>query len=517
MRCPLTEPRTAWAVVRPAGVRAEGWGWQYAGRARPAIDGLELTIEPGERVLLLGSSGSGKSTFLQGAAGLLGTELDTEERGRLLVDGLPALSQRGRAGLMHQDPEAQIVFSRIGDDVAFGPENLAVPDGQIWPRVRAALTEVGLGLPLHHPTSQLSGGQKQRLGLAGLIAMQPGLWLLDEPTANLDPAGVVEVRDAIIRALDASGATLVVVEHRVEVWLEVVQRVVVLGSVEREEPAVLYDGPAESLLPEGLAQKAGDSRVQMAARLRGNGIWLPGERLRTRRRQSGIAGNNLLETQALAVSRAVGRRSCRNRPQPAAEGLALEVCAGSALTVTGRNGVGKTALALTLGGLLPPLSGRVLAAPGLSRGLSADPLDWTGAQLIERLGTVFQEPEQQFLAPTVAGELGFGPRLLGRGAERVRELVERLRLGSLLEANPYTLSGGEKRRLSVATVLAASPQLLILDEPTFGQDANTWAELVDLLIELLDDGVAVVAVSHDRHFWEALGGAVLTLGTRRPG
>lgn len=508
-------PTSTTAAVAPLSIQANGWGWQHAGRSERAVSGLDLHIEAGERVLLLGPSGAGKSTFLHAAAGLLGDELDAEEFGTLSLAGTAPARQRGRVGLMQQDPDAQVVLSRIGDDVAFGAENLAVPRDEIWRRVRAALDEVGLELPLEHPSGKLSGGQKQRLGLAGLLAMQPGLLLLDEPTANLDPAGVIEVRDAVQRSVQHTGATLVVVEHRVAVWLDVVDRIVVLGGAAQ---GVLFDGPPEQIL---------DLLSPARVSLRAAGVWLPGEVPATKRRSETSAESPLLlSATELAVSRQTGsggvgsggvgsrRRRARKAATeiiPAASGIEAAVHAGQALTVSGPNGSGKSTLALTLGGLLPAADGAVEAADELARGAGTDPLRWSGAQLIERIGTVFQEPEHQFVTGTVAQELGFGPKLLGRGADRVDELLERLRLGELREANPYTLSGGEKRRLSVATVLAASPQLLILDEPTFGQDANTWAELADLLIELLDQGTAVVSVTHDEAFSAAIGGANLRL------
>ena len=152
----------------------------------------------------------------------------------------------------------------------------------------------------------------------------------------------------------------------------------------------------------------------------------------------------------------------------------------------------------------------------LSRGAGIDPYKWKAEQLIERIGTVFQEPEHQFVTGKVLDELLFGPRHLGHGEERVDELLERLRLTHLVDANPYTLSGGEKRRLSVATVLAAHPRVLVLDEPTFGQDANTWAELASFLSELLDSGTAVVSVTHDAEFTAALGGTELRMAAAEP-
>ncbi|KRE81128.1 ABC transporter ATP-binding protein [Arthrobacter sp. Soil762] len=523
------------SAVRPAAVSARGWGWRHAGRSAPAVHGLDLDIAPGERVLLLGPSGAGKSTLLHALAGVLGDEGDdADETGSLLIDGVVPRGQRGRSGLMQQDPETQVVLSRLGDDVAFGAENLAVPRDEIWRRVHEALDDVGLrsaggglndvggpgldagggpsagGLPLDHPTSALSGGQKQRLALAGILAMRPGLILLDEPTANLDPAGVLEVRDAVGRCLDKTGATLVVVEHRVSVWKDLVDRIVVLqpgsaaGSAgsSAATSAVLLDGPPDQVLAE-----ARDMLI-------GAGVWVPGHVPATRRRVSAGSGDLLLAAEDLAVSRERPRRRGFRTipPVPVQQGITAQVRSGQALTVTGPNGAGKSTFALTLAGLLAPVAGNVSAAVDLSEGAGIDPFKWKANQLISRIGTVFQEPEHQFVTGRVLDELMFGPRHLGHGEERVEELLERLRLTHLVDANPYTLSGGEKRRLSVATVLAAHPRVLVLDEPTFGQDANTWAELASFLSELLDAGTSVVSVTHDQEFSAVLGGAELRLG-----
>ncbi len=491
--------------VAPARISAKGWGWQHSGRATKAVHDLDLEIAPGERVLLLGPSGAGKSTLLHALAGVLGADEDADEFGSLLIDGEPVAAARGRTGLMQQDPDAQVVLSRVGDDVAFGAENLSVPRDEIWRRVPAALDAVGLALPLDHPTSALSGGQKQRLGLAGMLAMRPGLLLLDEPTANLDPAGVMDVRDAVRRSLDETGATLVVVEHRVSVWLDVVDRIVVLAPSAAGEPGgVLLDGPPATVLAQG------------AQLLASAGVWVPGHVPAVRQRTPRKSGDRqngaglLLQAADLGVSRSKNRR--RHPAVPAAVVPSLYLSAGQALSVTGPNGVGKSTLALTLAGLLPPASGSLLATDALARGAGSSPLKWRGRDLISRIGTVFQEPEHQFVTGSVRDELRFAPRLLGQGGEKVDELLSRLRLEHLADANPFTLSGGEKRRLSVATVLAASPQILILDEPTFGQDANTWAELASLLTELLDAGTAVLSVTHDALFTQILGGETLVLG-----
>lgn len=197
-------------------IDARGLGWRHASRTSPAIRGIDLHVERGERILLTGDSGAGKSTLLAALAGVLGGEDDGEMAGSLTV--------AGTVGMVLQDPDSQVIASRVGDDVAFGCENVRVPREEIWPRVRRALELVGLNLPLDHPTRHLSGGQKQRLALAGVIAMGADLILLDEPTANLDPAGQREIVGAVARIAAETDAALIVAEHRPRLWSGIVDR-----------------------------------------------------------------------------------------------------------------------------------------------------------------------------------------------------------------------------------------------------------------------------------------------------
>jgi energy-coupling factor transport system ATP-binding protein len=460
-------------------VAAQGWHWRHAGRSQWALSDLDFAVEPGERVLLLGASGSGKSTLLQGLAGLLDSSEDGDEIGRLLLDGAPPATHRCRIGMVLQNPDSQVILSRVGDDVAFGMENFNVEREAIWPRVRRALAAVGLELPLMRDTAELSGGQQQRLALAGVLAMNPGLLLLDEPTANLDPAGVLEVRDAVAAAAELTGATLIVIEHRTAVWLPVVDRVIVLG----DGGQVVADGP-----PQATIARQGDQ-------LRRAGVWVPGAELPEVTRNH-ASGEPLLHAADLSIGYRTGGQS---------RGLGFEISGGTTTIVTGSNGAGKSALALTLGGLLPPRGGRLVAHDGYAPARDRrEPIRWRSRELLTRIGSVFQNPEHQFLTGSVHDELALGPRALNRDraaiAETCDELLARLHLAHLADVNPYTLSGGEKRRLSVATVLAAQPALIVLDEPTFGQDRNTWEELVRLLAELADEGTAVVAITHDVDF-----------------
>lgn len=526
------------ATPRGARIELNNFSWHHPGRPEPVISGLNLTINPGEKVLLLGTSGAGKSTLLHAIAGVLHDDDGESAGGTITINGQAPAEARGTAGMMQQDPESSIVMATIGNDVAFGPENLCVPREEIWGRVTEALTAVGLNhLPLDHPSSALSGGQKQRLGLAGILSMHPGAMILDEPTANLDPSGVQEVRDSILSAAEATGATLLVVEHRVSIWAPHMDRIIVLG----EGGTITHDGAPDTVLTEA-RQELIDA-----------GVWVPNYVPRAPQKDSDSEhGEALLRAENLSITRAQPtpkQRRARRRiikrlgdtPAPAPTdlpvlrgGINLTLRAGEHLSVLGPNGAGKSTLALTLAGLLTAPDGTLAATDTLRNydgnhgGERAhwDVPTWTPAQMLSRIGYVFQEPEYQFIRGTVREELELGPRRLAALTRnpldeddltaRTNELATRLRLTHLLDANPFTLSGGEKRRLSVASALATAPKILILDEPTFGQDARTWAELVDLIRELLAGGTAIISITHDEDYTAALGGNHITLPALEP-
>ena len=478
-----------------ARVRAREWGWRHAGRKNAALSGVDLDIAPGERVLVLGPSGSGKSTLMGGLAGLLGGAEEGEATGTLTVAGVAPAEARGRVGLLMQDPEAQVVLARVGDDVAFGMENLGVPREEIWPRVADSLSAVGLDVPLHHSTTELSGGQKQRLALASILAMGPGLLLLDEPTANLDPSGVAEVRAAVEAVVERTGATMVVVEHRVDVWAPLVDRVIVVA-----DGRIAADGPLDEVL-----EQQGDA-------LRERGIWLPGDDVAA---EVGPAPEVApASSEDAPIARVTDLTIGYDADAPVRSGIDLTLERGVSTCIVGANGAGKSTFALTLAGLLPPLEGTVEVET--ADGTAGDPHGWPSKRLLGRMSMVFQEPEYQFLASTVAEELAIGPRAVGMTEEEIAPLVEEhleaLGLTKLARANPMTLSGGEKRRLSVATALISAPELLILDEPTFGQDRGTWLGLVRLLRAALERGVTLVSITHDPAFVAAMGQRVVDLG-----
>lgn len=545
-----------------AELRFENWGYRHASRRAFAVRGLDLTIKAGQRVLLLGASGIGKSTILSGAAGLIGNDFVAKNsaksqqttlvedadggvsEGCVLVDGVPVRRARGRVGLVLQDPDAQAIFQRLGDNVAFGPENMNVPRNEIWDRVRKSLKEVGLdGLQLHRSTSHLSGGQMQRLALAGALAMQPSVLLLDEPTANLDPDGTHQIVGAVRAVLDLTHATMVLVEHHAEPWIDMIDRVVVLG-LENDEAANGKAANNETVHDDDIARVASSRTVIVAdgtpdevfnrtdLDFEDLGIWLPErykKNVKSSANESSVSnssanaessekyyencdpaegyGEVLLSTKDLAIS---------HNSEPIARHINLEFKAGQITALVGANGAGKSTLSLTLAGLLPAVSGEVVASDALAQGANGtDPMKWKSPDLAKRISYVFQNPEHQFACGSVLDEVMLGPLRTGVSADEARakaqELLKRFRLARYAKANPYTLSGGEKRRLTVAASLAAAPRVLILDEPTFGQDRKTWLQIIRLIASLRSEGVSIIVVTHDRELVEALGARLVEL------
>ena len=477
--------------VDPAAVRASGWGWRHATRKDFALRAVDFTIRPGERVLMLGASGAGKSTMMAGLAGVLGGDEEGEQEGSLTIDGVDAREARGRVGLVLQDPDSQIILERLGDDAAFGCENLNVPREEIWQRVRESLDMVGLGgLELGRSTRHLSGGQRQRLALAGVLAMKPGLLLLDEPTANLDPEGVVEVHDAVKKVIETTGQTMVVVEHHIDVWLDLVDRVIVLGRPDADSPAraVIADGKPDEVF------------AQMGDVLAAGGAWVPGRAIPDCRPDDETRGETVLSTENLSFGRGTALGT----------GINLDFHAGEVTALMGPNGAGKSTMALTLAGLLKPIDGKVLIADSLKPPHAGqEPINWKSKELLGRIGMVFQEPEHQFASNFVRDEVAIGPKSMGHGEDEAYQTANRMlvqmNLTRFAKANPYTLSGGEKRRLSVASMLAAAPKVLVMDEPTFGQDFSTWTEMVKLIAAIRDQGSCVIMVTHDEALVDALG------------
>jgi len=458
---------------------------RHIGRRAPALRALDLEWHEGERLLLLGPSGSGKSTLALCLDGVIPHSLDAHwESGRVLVGGrdtrtTPARDLVRDVGVLFQDPEAQLVMLEVDDEIAFGLENLGIPPAEMRARIAAARELTSLGPDTPSLVAELSGGTKQRVTLASILAMRPRGIVLDEPTATLDPVAARDVLAAFAALTEDRERSLLLIEHRVDEVLRHIDRVAVLDDDGRlaidGDPDRVFLSNAAQLERLGvwepeyaaLARGAGTSRIPRttgeAADLIATHGWdetFP---------RSHVPGNVVVEAHGLDYRWPRARRE-------AVSGVDLEIRRGECVAIVGPNGAGKSTLGLLLAGVLIP--------------------ERAGVVLHGRAAYVFQYPEHQFVAQTVRDELLFGDA----SPQRASELLERFGLTALAEANPYSLSHGEKRRLSVATALVSDPELLVLDEPTFGQDRRNTRVLGALVDQRVEDGAAVVLITHDLSF-----------------
>jgi energy-coupling factor transport system ATP-binding protein len=436
-----------------------------------------VEVEPGAVLLIVGPSGSGKSTLALTIAGLIPLQIPATIEGTLTLDGDDALAAGpvgvvARVGLVLQDPTTQLVMERVEDDVAFGLENRAWEPDAMHARVPQALAEAGLEGMERARSRKLSGGQQQRLALAGALAPRPGLLVLDEPTANLDPAAAARLMATLEAIRRTRAATQVLIEHRVDRAWPSADIVLALGP----------DGRPIDVGPPG------DVLGRSADALREAGIWLPGD---DADRRSFVASSAPAIGDVLVQADSV--RFGYQRTDPVVRDVTLRAAAGERIALIGPNGAGKSTLAQLLVGLRRPDHGRVELA-------GQDPARMAPATLARHAGYVFQEPERQFLGQTVEEEVGLG--LTGEEHARVDDLMTRLGLPMerFAPRSPYRLSGGEQRRLSLACVLVRRPDVLVLDEPTFGQDRHGYEGLLDILRQHLDDGACLIAATHDERF-----------------
>jgi energy-coupling factor transport system permease/ATP-binding protein len=491
-----------------ADIDIEGLRWRPARRRTPVLDGLDLHIPAGQRVIVVGPSGAGKSTLLRAIAGLLLAAGHGELSGRVEIAGRSVgdgTRTHTSVGLLLQDPQAGVVAETVGRDVAFGLENERVPREQIWPRVATALSQTGLAVELGHPTATLSGGEQQRVALAGSLVLGSRVTLLDEPTSMLDDEAAESVREAVRHDVASRGSTLVVVEHRLEGWLDFADRLVVMGR----DGSVVADGPPREVLR------------HHAAGLAAQGVWVPGlgapqplaidaallEPFRP-------ATATLVRADDVRVDLRAGLTGSR-RTRTVLASVDACISAGRVLAVTGPSGAGKSTLVSVLAGLLRPTGGTVEAASELAVGVERRPWRWRSTDLVSRLSWVPQLPEHGVVARTVEDEVMASSRSCGRDQTWTRRradgLLEILGLDHLRATSPYHLSGGEQRRLMVAASLAHGPSGVLFDEPTVGQDRLTWSAVVGVAASARSAGAGIAVASHDALATAALADETLRL------
>ncbi len=513
-------------VVAPPGLEADGFGWAYRGRDRPALQGISFRLAPGRVLLVLGPSGSGKSTLARALAGLVPHVLGGTWWGRLTVGELdvaetPARVLGARVGLVFQDPGSQLVMARVEDDVAFGLENRGWPRPAMLDRVPFALDAVGLAGFQRRGTATLSGGEQQRLAIADVLAPAPRLLVFDEPTANLDPPGMQATLDQVAALAARREHTIVLVEHRLDAALPLADDVLLIDEAGRQ----LAFAPAGEV---------GPASVALLAR---TGAWIP----------RAWAGFQAPAGTATASDASGGPLPGRTGPSPRAtvlrgddllvdypadaagshqalDGVSLRVGRGERVALVGPNGAGKSSLLLTLAGLLRPTSGRVVIRD--ASGTEWDPARVGSAALATLVGLVFQDPELGFVARTVRGEVAAsvwaasgrqatrrsaggpvertsgaataaGPVLTADEHAGAEAVLVRFGLDHLADVDPFRLSQGEQRRLSLAALALRPPAALLLDEPTFGLDRRGTIAVLGLLDGLRADGQAQLLATHD--------------------
>jgi energy-coupling factor transport system ATP-binding protein len=495
--------------MEPA-VSVQGLGYRYRGQQKPALQGVDLEVAEGEFVVVMGPSGAGKSTLCVSLNGLIPHFFRGRMEGEVKIRGHSTREGRvgefaREVGLVFQDFEAQLFSTNVALEVAFGPENFAVEHDEMERRVNSVLGRVRLeGFEDRQPAT-LSGGQKQRLAIASVLAIEPRILCLDEPTTDLDPAGKLGVFEIAGELKDRDDVTLIVVEHETEETLEA-DRIVVL-----REGSIVADRPAREVLRDvDLLEESGVMPLQVTRFFHEMGLWqgqLPlrpeegsqefrrrgwrvnpdryGELVEEDERRTEGYGETLIEIEGLSHSYPNGFA--------ALEGVDLTVRQGEFLAVLGQNGSGKTTLVKHFNGLLKPTEGTVKVE-------GEETTEQGMLRLGQRVGYVFQNPDHQIFSETIFDEVSFGPRIREMEDAEVRERVDEALSAVGLEGrgndDPFLLTKGERQRVAVASVLAVRPDVLILDEPTTGLDYAEQRSMMELVRRLNEAGSTIIVVTH---------------------
>ncbi len=487
----------------------ENLSFQYRTRPEPAIQNISLELKPGEMLLIAGSSGCGKTTLARCINGLIPRSYRGKREGKVLLHGtdvsdMQIADMAQIVGTLLQDPERQIVASNVFNEVAFGPENLGLPRAEIVARVDQAMNRLKIEHLRDRETFNLSGGEKQKVALAGLLAMNPSILLLDEPLASLDPASAYEALD-VFRSLADEGKTVVLIEHRVEDAIAArPDRLMYM-----EAGQVKYLGPIKDLPVE----------------INHREVKLPADWVVKRVRQMGEQidkpdfAPNALKGDPLVVFENVDFRYSDETPLVLKD-VNLTIRHGDLIAVLGPNGSGKSTLVKHAIGLLKPTAGRVLVDDKDTRSMSI-------AQIAHLLGFVFQSPTHMLFAPTVREELEFGPKNLEFKTDvmekAVAESLSTVNLKGLEEYPPLGLSFGQQKRTTIAAVLAMQSQVMIMDEPTAGQDYANYTHFMDEMCRPDADGMqslvaanfaATLFITHDIDLAVTYANRVLLVGDK---
>ena len=487
----------------------ENLSFQYRTRPELAIQNISFELKPGEMLLIAGSSGCGKTTLARCINGLIPRSYRGKREGRVLLHGKDVAEMQIAdvaqiVGTLLQDPERQIVASNVYNEIAFGPENLGLPRAEILERVEKAIKRLKIEDLRDRETFNLSGGEKQKVALAGLLAMNPSILLLDEPLASLDPASAYEALD-VFRSLAEEGKTVVLVEHRVE------------DAIAARPDRMLY-------MEAGQVKYLG-SIEDLPTEIDHHEVKLPAEWVVKRVKQMDEKVDKVEPVQKatkgepLVLFEDVDFRYSDDTPL-ILQNLNLTIYRGDLIGVIGPNGSGKSTLIKHAIGLLKPTKGRVLVEGKDTRTMSV-------AQIARVLGFVFQSPTHMLYAPTVREELEFGPRNLEFKKEvmqtAVAQSVATVNLSGLEEYPPLGLSFGQQKRTTIAAVLAMQSKIMIMDEPTAGQDYANYTHFMDAMCRPSVDGsqslvaanfAATLFITHDLDLAVTYANRVLLVGDK---
>lgn len=458
----------------------ESLTFQYRARPEPALKEVSFTLESGELLLVAGTSGCGKTTLIRCINGLIPRSYKGELSGRVLLHGqetddMPLSRISQIVGTVLQDPERQILGAHVFTEVAFGLENLGLRREEIVRRVDETLNYLGISHLRDRETFYLSGGEKQKVSLAGVLAMRPDILLLDEPLASLDPASAKEAMQ-LFRRLADEGVSILLVEHRVEDVLDInPDRVLFMRGGE-----IAYAGPTDGLMdvvdyrqvklpaPVVIERAAQEPPPTFEPVIKPNG------------------------REPLVTFDKVSFAYDQGGPQVICD-VSLSVRKGDITAVLGPNGAGKTTLIKHAIGLLKPRQGQVLVEGRDTRKLSV-------AEIAHTLGYVFQSPSHMLYAPTVREELAFGPKNLGYDeeviTEGVEEAVDSVNLKGLEDYPPLSLSFGQQKRVSIGAILAMRSKILVMDEPTAGQDYWNYMAFMESILQT-PGFAAILFITHD--------------------
>ncbi|WP_444559060.1 ABC transporter ATP-binding protein [Bacillus stercoris] len=482
--------------------------FSYEEDEKPVFQNISFELQKGECVLLLGPSGCGKSSLALCLNGLYPEACDGIQSGHVFLFQKPVTNVETtetiaqHAGVVFQDPDQQFCMLTVEDEIAFGLENLQIPKEEMTEKINAVLEKLRITHLKEKTISTLSGGQKQKVALACILAMEPELIILDEPTSLLDPFSAREFVHLMKDLQREKGFSLLVIEHRLDEWAPWIERTIVLDKSGQKAldglTKDLFQHEAETLKKLGIAIPKVchlQEKLSMPFTLSKETLFkepFPAGRAEKKETPS---RKSVLEVRSLSFARG---------QQTIFEDISFSLREGSLTALVGPNGTGKSTLLSVLARLMKPQSGKIL--------LYDQPLQqYKEKEFRKRMGFVFQNPEHQFVTDTVYDELLFGQKVNAETEKKAQHLLNRFDLAHLADHHPFAVSQGQKRRLSVATMLMHDVKVLLLDEPTFGQDARTAAECMEMIQRIKAEGTAVLMITHDMELVSSYADSVLVL------